>query len=264
MSKIKNSGLEWINKIGDDIIRCDRQCLGVRNDKSAGCYPRGLFIDPDSSHINVVVVGENPGKASRLEKLCYQILGELYKDEKESYEKYNVRVGRKCFGNIYTKRTIHLLNELGLISEKLSSTEENESTPKDVLWTEVSFCEAKKSKITTEIFQDCSNRFLAKITKRLEYGTYVICLGKTPFEYIKNLINEKNYKIIKVPHPSYRQSSKDFFNLFENINGIYSHKNKLKKEVLLNFKEKTVNHNGSFDLNSYNFNKKDEKENARL
>lgn len=63
----ENIDLKWIEEMGEKIINCKEKCEGVKCEKDDGDYPRAFFIEAEnSSRVKVMVVGENPGKAIRL------------------------------------------------------------------------------------------------------------------------------------------------------------------------------------------------------
>jgi len=224
-----------IEAIGRDIIQCTdgqrKMCTGARNDQTNGYYPRSFFLEwPDASKVEVTVVGPNPGNASELEKEFYKLSARCNHKGMATYDDC-ARAWRAVAreGN-YHKRIRHLLDEVGLKKEK-----------RGILWTELAFCEGKNlSKKTLE--HCCENFFEERISKLLLEGTYVFCVGKDPFNYVKDLPMEKvpqkkGWKIVGFYHPTPAWGKPRFPSYFVREKDVRLDSCELKPEIRKSFEK---------------------------
>ncbi|MCK4243398.1 hypothetical protein KAX03_00810 [Candidatus Bathyarchaeota archaeon] len=215
-----------IEDLGNRIVRCRERCEGVKNKQDEGYYPRVFFLDPeDASQVELVIVGKNPGKSTRLERKFYLTLAERNPDRIATFKDCQ-RVWRSIADeHNYFLKPRHLLKELGLNLNGL-------------LWAEVAFCEKSDSvgKVPEKTFRKCSNCFLTEILKLLSDRKYVVCLGEKAFQYVKNLPNSNRLKVIRVHHPT---GARIFANYFQKANkkeNIRVTERKLKREILDRFR----------------------------
>jgi hypothetical protein len=214
--------IEIIEKLGTDIIQCNEKCEGVENNQKEGYYPRALFLEPkNATQVEVLLIGENPGNSSCLEREFYKVLAEKKDSELASFKDCQ-RIWRSIAKeHDYYQRPKHLLKELGLNFN-------------GILWAEIVFCEKSRSTIPKKTFKKCSSRFLTRITQLLSEGKYVVCLGNTAFQYVRNLPQSNQWKVINVYHPT---GSYIFANYFEKETNKTVTERRLRKKIFDEFKK---------------------------
>lgn len=225
MVKHGKKALEFIEKLGNEIIQCDMKCRGVENNQSDGYYPRLFYLDPETaSEIEILVVGENPGNSTLLEREFYKTLAERNNVRITTFKDCQ-RVWRTIIKeHDYYRRPKHLLKQLGL-------------NPKGILFAEVAFCEKidPTKSIPKETFKHCCNRFLSKIIALVPEQKYILCLGAKAFKYTIELPGRSERKLIVAYHPT---GSWKFANYFEKGEAKKVTERSLKKEIIAEFKER--------------------------
>jgi len=218
-----------IEELATRIIQCGEKCEGIENNQKEGYYPRAFFLDPESTpQIDVAIIGENPGNSSCLEREFYLALAERDASEFATFEDC-WRVWKSIAKqHDYYQRPKHLLKELGL-------------SLKGILWAEVVFCEKSPSikRIPGKTFEKCFSRFLTEVAKLLLETKYVVCLGTTAFQYVKNLPHSDQWKMISVYHPT---GSRVFANYFKKEKGKKVTERKLRNKILKDFKQLENSH----------------------
>lgn len=165
---------EIVEDFGKKIVECKEKCEGLCRNQKAGYYPRSFFLDEKASKVEVIVVGETPGKSSRLERESYARLAEKSGGPYATYEDV-VRVCQAIAADgTYHNRTKHLLNELGL-------------SDRNILWAEIAFCEKSddpKGHINKGLKHSYDNYLSKILTEFRPKGRHLVCLGRTAYNFI--------------------------------------------------------------------------------
>jgi hypothetical protein len=177
-----------IFQIGEELTKCDRHCVGIRNEPNNGIVPRGLiYEDQNGNGSGVIVVGLNPGVAKanenkyRLERglINYGVVVDCWRNE-------------KIRSLPYFKKPRLLMNELGLFG--------------DILWTNIAKCECLNSKerisfsSSPQTFRICSVLYLKKELSVVPATWPMVACGKDAFTALSYLYPDR--KIIGIPHPT--------------------------------------------------------------
>lgn len=216
--------IDAIEILGNEIVQCKEKCKGIENNQSEGYYPRTFFLDPeDSDKIEILVVGENPGNSTCLEREFYKVLAEQSRAKVATFKDCQIVWRSIAKEHDFYQRPKHLLKQLGL-------------NPNGVLFAEVVFCEKSYStrSVPKKTFEKCCNRFLRKIITLVPEEKYVLCLGKKAFHYTRKLPESARRKLIAAYHPT---GSRIFANYFEKEKGKKVIERRLKKKILTDFKE---------------------------
>lgn len=209
---MKESIIEIIEDLGTEMIKCRQKCKGVKRCQDEGYYPQPFFLDSeDTKHIDVIIVGENPGNSSCIEREFFKALATRSKDKKIATFNDCQRIWRSSAQeHDYYQRPKHLLEQLGLDC-------------KGILWAEIVACEklksTKESKPIREIpdatFKNCSNHSFAELLRRLETHlsekTYFLCLGKIAFWHVSKLPEANRWRIVGVYHPTGSRRFGEYF-----------------------------------------------------
>jgi uracil-DNA glycosylase len=184
---------DLIERIGTRIVSCSRHCPGIECRQSNGYYPRAFFLDPsDSPDVKVLIVGENPGRSSPLEREFYKVLGGRHHDKLATYEDCQIVWRAIADAHAYFRRPRYLVKELGLGENGL-------------LWAEAVFCEkSRKTRgIPEQTLNDCRERFLRQIIETVvPPGKHIVCLGREAYGSVEKLVDRCNkWKVIGVHHP---------------------------------------------------------------
>jgi uracil-DNA glycosylase len=199
---MKESIIEIVEDLGTEIIKCRKKCKGVKRCQDKGYYPQPFFLDSeDTTQIDVLIVGENPGNSSCIERAFYKTLVERSEGKLLTFKDCQMVWRSIAQEHKYYQLPKHLLRELGLDDKR-------------VLWAELVACEklkpTKESKPVKQIppttFENCKKRsfmqLLEKLGKWLPPKTYVLCLGKIAFQQVSKLQEYNHWKIIGVYHPT--------------------------------------------------------------
>lgn len=209
MSKV----IAAIERLGSDIVKCNRVCQGVKRDQDQGYYPRAFFLDPDdSSEVEVAVVGRNPGFSTALEREFYRSLARQYENKRATYTDCAIVWQAIAHDHQYFLRPRHFLKELGLATDTTG-----------FLWAEAVFCESAPRvveggspsvRIPKATFEECS-KFLQRMLfddGLVPKGRPVLCLGNEALQDVRGLVGDQNlWKVIQIHHPT---GSRTFANYF--------------------------------------------------
>jgi hypothetical protein len=149
-----------INQIGKRMVDCHQNCEGASNSRN-GTPPRCLYLEESEDEGGVVVVGLNPGHASRDEYEHYRTEGMRYEATVEYFKQQQGRIK-------YYSRTRAMLKRVGLGGS--------------ILWTEVAKCEllCGFSSVSFEMQRRCSSLYLQKELKTCK-GWPVVATGRSAF-----------------------------------------------------------------------------------
>jgi uracil-DNA glycosylase len=192
-----------IERIGTRIVSCDRRCPGIECRQSDGYYPRAFFLDPSNSpDVKVLIVGENPGRSSPLEREFYKVLGGQHHNKLATYEDCQIVWRAIADAHPYFQRPRYLVKELGLGENGL-------------LWAEAVFCEKsrKARDVPEQTLNDCRERFLRQIIETVvPPGKHIVCLGREAYGSVEKLLDRCNkWKVIGVRHPTGRSGFANYF-----------------------------------------------------
>lgn len=197
MNEIKNA----IWNIGNKIVKCNRKCDDVKNDKNDGIIPRCLYLEIDNRMKNAkgcVVVGMNPGKASKKEK-------NFYKENKLDYHTLNRYWEENASKNMYYNYLRDFINCIGYEGP--------------ILWTELAKCQNDDniSSPRLQTFRTCISLFLNRELNIIPNDWPLIGIGREAYKALSYIYPEK--KVLGIPHPTGGYGH--FHRLFQNKNRNY-------------------------------------------
>lgn len=172
---------EKIYSIGKKLVRCNLKCEGIVNEPSKGITPRCLIYEKrDTVQAGVIVVGINPGKCRKEEKMYYR--------KNYSYENFLKYWDLKTNNLAYYKKSRKIVTELGFKG--------------DILWTDLAKCECegKNGDVPVQTLRICIDRFLDKEIKALPDSFVIIALGNIAFNFCA--LRFPNYFVVGLPHPT--------------------------------------------------------------
>jgi uracil-DNA glycosylase len=198
-----SNATDLIERIGTRIVRCNRQCDGIECRQKEGYYPRLFFLEPSNSpEVKVLIVGENPGHSSLLEREFYKALGEQHHNKLATYKECQTVWRAIAYEHPYYERPRDLIKKLGL-------------GEKGLLWAEAVFCEMSGAalRIPVQTFENCREQFLREVIETLvPWGKHIVCLGGKAFKSVKEVVGQDNHwKVIGVHHPTGRSSYANYF-----------------------------------------------------
>jgi hypothetical protein len=176
-----------INSIGNKVINCPKQCVGVTNNSGAGIVPRCIFFDfTDAKSMNgCIIVGINPGRMKiggpenlhylrNRKNLSYKTIVDIWSDPPKVHSYYK-----------FLKNFSELIGLNG-----------------PILWTELVKCEMAKSNIVIPLqtFRTCVNMYLVKEIKHIPPAWPVIAVGREAFKALSYIFPARS--ILGVPHPA--------------------------------------------------------------
>lgn len=184
-----------INKIGENLVRCDLKCEGINNNPKRGVIPRCLIQEKRNGKKKCIVVGLNPGKCNAKERKYYLNNGISFVSLAGYFDQIQNRR--------YFKEARELITLLGFDG--------------DILWTDLAECEClgKNGEIPIQTLRVCINRFLRKEIDLFKHST-IFALGNVAFNFCA--LSFPNHFIVGLPHSS----------------GSYGTFSKLKKKVQAN------------------------------
>jgi uracil-DNA glycosylase len=200
LSKVTNV----IEQIGTRIVSCNKQCDGIECRQKEGYYPRLFFLEPNNSpEVEILIVGENPGSSSRLEREFYKVLGEQHQNKLATYEDCQIVWRAIAHEHPYYQRPKDLVKKLGL-------------GEKGLLWAETVFCEkSRKTRgIPEQTLNSCREQFLRQIIETVvPPGKHIICLGREAYGSVEKLVDHQRtrWKVIGVHHPTGRSGFPNYF-----------------------------------------------------
>jgi hypothetical protein len=189
-------------QLGIELTRCRyrEECPGVMaglvvNEPERGVFPRGFHVKPpDASpkEIELVVLGQNPGRCDSFARHLYQSLDKLTLDD-QFFEVTNQALIEAYWELPYWKNIGRLLNALW-----------PEGSEKPMLSLEVAYCE--NAPIVTSpgdaTFKYCSSRHLEYHLKALRDDTYVLCVGKVAGKWFARFPGRGRFRWFVADHLS--------------------------------------------------------------
>lgn len=177
-----------ISELGDKLVHCQNDCLGIINSHANGILPRCLIFqieDKDEKSKGCVIVGINPGPASKEEKNDYMRNNCTYKAVSDYWEK---KLQRKQ----YYKRLSQLVDELGFKGP--------------ILWSELVKCQNKNGKTLPPLqtFRTCTKKFLNKELEIVPSDWLIIAVGRETYKALAYIYPQR--AIIGVNHPKARNN----------------------------------------------------------
>ena len=182
-----------IDKIGNQLVGCQK-CIGkVGNNVQEGIMPRCLFFETDVRDVHskgVVVVGINPGKSNSKERNAYKRPNRTYKAFKKYWLDHFSNQG-------YYSRMRELIDCLEIKGP--------------ILWTEMVKCENKSAddKLTfnkyPDVFRTCISRFLLDEVKNVPKDWPLIAVGRDSFRNLCILFPHR--EVMGIYHPSARSNN---------------------------------------------------------
>lgn len=173
-----------INEIGEDMVRCTKNCKGILNDKANGIIPRCLFYQNKPGDEGCVIVGINPGRSANneTEKDAY-LKGDCSYQSTVDYWRNNLIEKEKYYK--YLSKFLNCLKYNG-----------------PVLWTELVKCE-NAEKINTpplQTFRNCANEYLVKEINCIPSNWPIIAVGREAHKVISYMF--PNRAVLGIPHPT--------------------------------------------------------------
>ena len=196
---------ERINEIGCELVKCRKRCAGICNKPEEGILPRCLIYQGKNGNEDkgVVIVGLNPGHASKKEKDFYQN-NNSYEEVKAWWnQQFAQDTGNEPNGGHYYSKLRYLANRLGLNGP--------------ILWTEVVHCENENGTggLTfnkfPQTFRACMRDYLLKEMERVPSTWKVIAVTREAYSVARCLFLD--HGVIGVPHP--RSQGQEFQKLFD-------------------------------------------------
>jgi len=173
-----------IEKIGNDMVRCDKDCCGIRLEYENGIIPHCLVLDERESDLNskgCAVIGLNPGPENDNERVYYKENGLSYQSTVDyCWKSYGVSK-KGHYGMLRT-----LVRDIGINGP--------------ILWSDVVKCQKwKKDNIPTDTIRYCSARFLKQELALLPSEWLLIAVGKEAFNLL--IFHCLERKVMGVPNP---------------------------------------------------------------
>lgn len=166
-----------INKIGEELVKCNYGCKGIINDPKKGIIPRCLILEEGNGKENCIVVGLNPGGSNEKERKYYLENGISYSSVKDYFKEKNWA---------YFKWTREVLKSLGFDG--------------DILWTDLAKCEAiKRGEVPNQTLRVCINKFLIREVEAFKSST-IFALGNEAFNYCS--LSFPEHFVVGIPHPT--------------------------------------------------------------
>jgi len=199
------NNLLTVDKMGQQLVSCNKNCEGITNDKNGGVPPRCLLLENlgNKNKLDVIVVGINPGQAKNHEKefyldntpIKYDVIKRAFYDE--------IKEGYKKIKNLaYFERTRQFINQV--------KKELDISGSPSILWTDLCKCENRKKNIRPPLqtFRTCIKRFFERELKEFP-DIPILALGNQAFQAVSYRFPDRF--VIGIPHPS---GSRNFRELF--------------------------------------------------
>jgi len=207
--KFKRNIKNKISKIAQQIINCDKNCDGVYSNLKEGVIPRGLILETEGRKSNAkgcIVIGINPGKASKFEKNYYR---EKYIENKGSINYENLLfLWENGWKNKKPVKNCQYFQKLRKISNGLG-------LKGPIIWTNLAKCQNQDPPLQT--IRTCVGTYLKKELELFPSDWPIIAAGREP--YILSACLCPNHIIIGVTHPSERSGRFDDF--FDEDNILY-------------------------------------------
>jgi len=174
-------------RLGEDLVKCGRECGGITNCPTERIIPRGLILEYENraAEGGVIVVGINPKNAPCEAK--------EYKSKVISYDVCVKFWNKYRIADPYHKPIREIVDSLGLRGP--------------ILWTELVKCENEKGKKGLQIntIQTCADLFLRKEVDLAERWP-IVTIGKYPYCYCISEFQDRT--IIGLYHPEYPLGTK--------------------------------------------------------
>lgn len=181
---------EKIDKIGDYVVQCTRNCPGVCNDPIQGIIPRGLILEIEhrENEKGSVIIGINPGPALPQEKESYLKAGRLYINSKQLWEGTGSKKGIKNYP--YYQHLRDFVDKLGRTGI--------------ILWSDLVKCESseKRKMPPMQTKRICSNLYLSKEINVLPEEFPIFAIGRDAYESLSLMFI--NRIVIGIPNTSAR------------------------------------------------------------
>ena len=179
-----------IDKIGDYVVQCTRNCPGVCNDPIQGIIPRGLILETGQreNENGSVIIGINPGPVLSEEKETYLRAGRLYINSKQLWEGMDSKKGIKNYP--YYQRLRNFVDQLGRTGL--------------ILWTDLVKCESseKRKMPPMQTKRICSNLYLSKELNVLPEDWPIFAIGRDAYESLSLML--VNRIVIGIPNTTAR------------------------------------------------------------
>jgi len=171
-----------INRIGNDMVKCEIKCKGIINNPKEGVLPRCLFIDilKGSNNNGIIIVGLNPGKSGQNERNAYKI--------KKTYKNTIIMWKEYFYESRYYKILRRFVRLIGFKGP--------------ILWTELVKCE-KQSNTNfppLQTFRNCTSNYLRREMRIIPNDWPIIALGLEAYKALSYLYPKKT--ILGLPHPT--------------------------------------------------------------
>jgi DNA polymerase len=198
--------LNDIDKIGQLLVSCSRNCEGIRNEPENGVVPRGFYFEnPENlKEPDCIIVGVNPGISKKREREYY--IRAFYEKRKITYNDVKQYFNDKVSKLRYYKRLREFAREIGF--------------GRAILWTELCKCEnkIKKEVPPLQTFRICVKNFLQRELKLFPKAP-IIGIGNQTFQALSYMFPDRF--IVGVPHPT---------GSYGNFAQLFDEKGKLKEK----------------------------------
>jgi hypothetical protein len=197
---------EEIAAIGEKLVACQENCVGVCRNQSEGILPRCLILETNnrSTDKGSIVCGINPAPAKTDEINFYRQNGASYDSLLKFWEQS--RLNHKELKNIpYYKSLRAFVDGLGLTGP--------------ILWTDIAKCQnkSKEEKLSVkkhpQTFRKCSTSFLSEEVRLCPSDWPIIAAGSDAYHALLYLC--PNRALIGIPHPTGQFARNKFSQMFE-------------------------------------------------
>jgi len=174
---------EKINNIGCQMVKCTKNCAGIAKPGENDIIPMCLYLEDtkDNSTTGTIIVGINPGNATKKEREYYYKHGHNYENVVNYWKKYV-----QCKHQYY-KKLRAFVNGLGFNGH--------------ILWTELVKCaNDKNEQPPLQTFRTCCSEYLNEEIKAVPGDWPIIGAGRKAYEVLTFLYPKRT--IIGVPHPT--------------------------------------------------------------
>jgi hypothetical protein len=214
-NEMRQEILSQINSLGNELVKCPLNCVGIDNVKQDGKIPRCINLELENRNSDgkgVIIAGMNPGKAKKEEMKIYISDNGSYDSHKYFMNQYILKEGK----NKYHDEIREIVTLLGFDGP--------------ILWSEIVKCQSKEgiNKLDVQTIRNCVHRFLKKEIELFKEFP-IIAIGNESFRTCSLLFPDR--QIIGIEHPSgtNRNYSKFKRKLVENIKSIKVKINNLRE-----------------------------------
>lgn len=187
--------IRYINDIGEQMVRCEMNCTGVKISRDDGYVPRCLIpeINPYLD-IGYILIGENPGNTKPGEALLFKNIFSqkgiiAYEDIKDIWN-------NRYFNRSYYAQPRQLLYQV-------------HNHPCSIIWTDIVKCEKHDGvkNLNKDVISRCYALYLNKELENAPSNWPIVTLGKLAYKSLLSMSNNKYIdRIVPLYHPMARKN----------------------------------------------------------